>query len=729
MMPSQPCSTVAIAVILLGTIGVGIAQWRRRTAEQDALRRLDASAATCLEAAIELRRAGNVDGMGRFSDELTALCSEVIRKMPHSPEPHYRLGLMFRARMKSAEALIAQEEALLRDPFHPGARFERGLLRVGLYEKKLDQQLQDGLMRLGEAALASGRGVVLPRITRVSLEDAEARRLRDGALADFAGLDHPLVPAMVAWLHDRDEEARALFRTAVALAPDAEMAYTWLGRLAWEVGDGDDARKWLTDGIARDRGYAPHWQHRGRLLYGVGAGGLAAGNNDPTLLDPSITDLRQACALQPDNAESWALLGLACSTSSTSRSAAGLDGGPSMREAFDACGEAIRLQPADHRAWLTRGRARYSHATLMDRRGGDAGRDYGAALSDTDEAIRRGSTNPDAWTLRGDIRGACAALLQRAGRDPTDLASLAERDYREAIRRDPSKDEPWSGLGMLHVNRGDALAARGNDPFAAYDDAAKAFDQAALLAPARDEPWYRLGCTHCQRATWLLGAGRDPAPAVEPGLAALAKALAIHPSRSMTHSVRGSLRIALAQWRMRERGDPASILADARLDMDRAVKADPRDADAWFNRANLCFWQGTSSPNDDAPLEEAIGDYGRALALHPLHTRAQIGRASAHGALGARQRARGGDPTAHYTAALEELRAVVRRVPDASDGWYYLGHTWWNLAVHRNLQGAEIVKEAREALAAWTEAVRLNAAYREKIAEPMELCRRAVKGK
>jgi serine/threonine-protein kinase len=716
--------TGALIVVLAAAIAIGPAHVRRRAAEKDALRRLEAASAACLEAALELRRAGNVTAMARYADELESLCRDVAQKAPHSPEPHYRLGRMHRARMRSRDAIEEQELALARDPSHAGARFERGLLRVGLYEQRLDVRLGEGLMRLGEAALAQGRGVVLPRITRVSLEDDEARRLRDGALADLRGLAHPLVPALIAWLGEKDREARTLFERAVGQGPDGELAHAWLGRLVWDEGDPTAARSWFTRGIDADRGYALHWSARARVVYDTAARLHASGGDALALFDAAADDARQACRLQPENGESWGLLGLLLSTASAARSLRGGDGEPAFREALHACGVAIRLRPGDPRLWQTRGRLLYDRATRIDRAGGDAEPDYRAARADVDEAVRLQPLRSDAWILRGDVNGACAARLQRAGLDPADLAELAARDYREAMRRDPSRDEPWSGLGMLSVNRGDARMAFGVDPTGDYAEAARAFREAARLAPRRDEPWHRLGAAMCQQATWLVGAGRDPSATVDEGIAALDAAASLNPSRGITYSVRGSLRIALAQWRTSQRRDAAPVLAEARLDMDRAVKADPGDADAWFNRANLCFWQGRLSPDDDAPLEEAVDNYGRALSLHPLHTRAQVGRASARGELGARTRARGGDPSALYASAIGELRALVAREPRIHEGWYYLGHTWWNLAVHKNLANVDFTTEAREALAAWTEAVKLHPAYRDTVAEPMELCRR-----
>jgi tetratricopeptide (TPR) repeat protein len=257
------------AVALLGKAPSPDDRDERLSAAQRALLdEMRASTATCLEAALEMRRLGNLEAMAKRAEAAEAVCRRAIAAAPRAAEPHYRLGRLLRALMRFDEALQEQDRALALDPGHADARYERGLLRLRAHDERRRELSR--AWREQQAIAAAGR----PGLAAPSEPDdgalgsldlplpggrtaAEWRRL---AREDLERSGRPVAAGLIAVIDGNDDDARALLERAAREAPFVEETWEWLSRLCGRRHDVAAAIRWLEEGLKHDRGYLPFYR-------------------------------------------------------------------------------------------------------------------------------------------------------------------------------------------------------------------------------------------------------------------------------------------------------------------------------------------------------------------------------------------------------------------------------------------------------------------------------------
>jgi tetratricopeptide (TPR) repeat protein len=307
---------------------------------------------------------------------------------------------------------------------------------------------------------------------------------------------------------------------------------------------------------------------------------------------------------------------------------------------------AIALNPAYAEAYFNRGSLRYSQGHLDQ------------AIADFDKAIQ---INPK-LTAAYDNRG-CAK------KDKGDLEE-AIRDFNEALKLDP-KDT------VALVNRARACAfdrpTQALDDFNAAllitpKDGALYFERGALNRVRRD---YKAACNDfllaiqngCKDSEAYASAGsmqsylRDDAAA----LAVLNDGITANPDNAGLYYQRAGVRLAVAKLDSRALYDytnkddampqPAlQCLQQAIDDCTRAIKIQPRYADAYQKRADLfCAKHAWTL---------AIADYTNVLALAPRSIQAYSGRALA------REKVGEADAAAVDRRIEEKLRSDMMRAAD-----------------------------------------------------------------
>ena len=102
---------VALSVVLAAGVIAAAGGWLVRRggelagAQRTLVDQMRAATDASMSAALELRRAGNVDGMRRRMESAEAVCRRTIAEAPTLAEAHFRLGRLMRAQMRNEEAL------------------------------------------------------------------------------------------------------------------------------------------------------------------------------------------------------------------------------------------------------------------------------------------------------------------------------------------------------------------------------------------------------------------------------------------------------------------------------------------------------------------------------------------------------------------------------------------------------------------------------------------------
>ncbi len=282
---------LAAAACLLGCLALcaGLAETLRRKEAQltareaqlngtqkEIIDHLAVTCEACLEAALDLRRAGTTAAMARHAAKVEEISARVRAELPGRAEPHYWWGRMLRALMRDREALAEQERALSKDPGFAPSRYERAILRARLAVEEA---------RTGPSAAAQ-REALLDDLAKV---EAGAAHLRPAELEGARALGD--------WLSGRADAARERLERAVREWPDLEEARSLLAEIEIERGRFAEAVWWLTEGAARDAGFAPYPARRGTAHAAWASSG---GSPSVPLLRAAESDFEEALRLTPD---------------------------------------------------------------------------------------------------------------------------------------------------------------------------------------------------------------------------------------------------------------------------------------------------------------------------------------------------------------------------------------------------------------------------------------------
>jgi len=739
------CALVAAAAALWTALHR--AEERLGSAEESLLREMRMTAQTCLDAALVLRRTGDVGAMNRHAERMEAACSEVERRLPASPEPHHLRGRMLRARMRFDEAMREQERALEKDRGHAGARFERGLLALRRYDDRIEV-LRERWRRDHKAG--EGRSPA-----RRDLEDAEARSLRERALEDLGAGGASLGAAFAAWLRGEDGQ-RALFERAIAEPSDSEVAYEWLGRLCREANRIDEAHEWYTRGIARDRGYVPHFEGRARVEVERAIADLREGKAPWARFESGIRDFDEAERLMPDRARTHQLRGHAWMTWGGHRSRRGEDPAEQYRRAQLDLDRAIELSPGS-KSFTLRGTLRMNRGLQRQMRGDDPSELYRAAVEDFDAALSHDARDEEPLEARSTLYTNWGVLEAMRRRDPSAHFERAIRDLDEAVRLAPARhgfwmgrasarvamanaglgaalalyraavedlDEairlaPWSdealqSRGNARLNWGNHLAELGEDPVEVLRAAIADFEQSIELNRGRDEPWAQMSNVRIQLGMWAQRSGKDASAHFEEAVANAGEAIRINPSRHDHFFHRGNAWSNLGNQRAMRGGDAPEAYGRAVDDYTGALGLNARDHDTLLRRGvtrvNWGSWRVGRGHDPSAQFRDAISDFDAAAPLR-ADGDASLHRARARLGLAMWAEATGGDPSEEYRAGIADAGEAVKRAPASDAAWAQRGahrYGWLYWLKRRSPESAEIDGLYAEGCGDYREAIRLN---------------------
>ncbi len=715
----RPRTLIAVLVALVIVGGLGAAIWRTTagaaTARESLLRELRRTAASCLDAALQKRRTGDLPGMAVFAQRTEAICLRVQREAPGLAEPHVLLGRIYRAQMRLDEALREQETALALSPGDPVARLEHGLVCVRKYDALMEAA--DDAWAASMAIRAGGRPGIAGRVPpRHQLENREAATWRERALHDLRGLEDPIAAALVAWLED--QPSAALFEKAAVESPETEEAFEWRARLARGHRRFDDAIRWYTEGIDRDQGYLPYrtgraqahgdrarrsaaagadasadfalaiadcdaalrlqaddvdlLRRRARLLVNAAISAASRGADASGLYDRALADFDAALARRPESPELLRSRASMLGSRARTDQLRGLEAVETYDRAIADATRAIDADRAHYEGWYTRGVTRLNYAGCLHDLGRPSTEIWTACLADLDETLRLRADVAEIWYVRGYARG--RAEEHRADGVEAHV-TLGIADFTEALRLDPTFDDAL-------LQRGDALSTLAARRGGAFDEAERDFQEALRLAPGRDEAWHRAGWFHLQCAGLLSRRGEDPSRHRQAAFDCYEKAVQLNPGRDENWVGRGRARAALKQ-------DDALVLAD----LAKATTINPGRSEGWYYLGVHVSAMGARLQNEGsdpgAVYQRALDAFERAVKAQPGNSHGWSARAELHWNWGVFLAARRLDPTRHWLDAISALDRAIGLGSPRRDLHELRGRVRGDLAFFRRETGRE----------------------------------------
>jgi serine/threonine-protein kinase len=362
---------------------------------------------------------------------------------------------------------------------------------------------------------------------------------------------------------------------------------------------------------------------------------------------------------------------------------------------------ALEVDPASPDAWFTRAESRGMWGVCRSELGQDASELYRAAEADVTKAIELDPARADSWLLRGKIRGDLGQRLALAGGDAEPLwRDAMDTDFREARRLEPSEALARTYTSITLFRRAMTRWRRGVDPQPDFKTAIDEADAAIALAPDSAMSWTARGRARVHWASYLTERGKDPGDLYRLGLEEdLAKALERDKNDATIEAAAAGGYALWAEHLGAHGEDPAALLEAAVDHAGRALTFNPRLSDAWYARAwprcvlGLRKMREGVDPSDD--YRAAIADLDEAARLRPSCNVLTM-RAAARVNWGIFSFQRGhGEAEGLFRAGMDDARRACEMTPDDRRAWMSLGS-----ALH-GMGGVFRARGEREEAAAW----------------------------
>jgi serine/threonine-protein kinase len=439
-------SVLALGVILAAAAaGLG---WFGRGAERAAaLQAMRQVARTSLEAALECRRAGHNDRMKPHLSLLESVYLQAVERAPDLAEVEYLMGRMYRALMDDPQALQYQERALIKDPRHAPALYERGILLSQQYGRRLRGLVQ----------AETGNPLPVRQISASWAQDLERRfpeliPLRESAVSDCLALEKAV-----------EETVRGGLPWPI---PEANLLSA-RGILAYHRADYAKARELLQGAVDRDPLIEEAWEALALALEA-----FAAPEEKDAVARLQAAEGCYTNALQRDRGCVGFLIGRAyVRISLGDRNWYLFDKeGKRRRDWFDDYAraeqdltEAIRMEGASAGAWRGRGILRGARGLGRSMLGEDGFADYVGAEKDLSQAILLDPKPWEAWYWRGLMHLRMAVQRRKSGDRPFPDFQAAEGNYTRALDITGSYPKAWAGRGLARFYMAQILEERGEE--------------------------------------------------------------------------------------------------------------------------------------------------------------------------------------------------------------------------------------------------------------------------
>ena len=714
----------AIAVVA-GAIGLSVtlrgSTARAVSADATLLGEMRRTSDICLEAALAMRRTGNVAKMDEFAERTERVCRDVITRNSRLAEPRYRIGRIYRAQLRFEEAEAMQEEALALEPRYGPALYERILLVARRMDGVVEAVRAGAEREEGKRLLSMTMGLHAGAARSIvdvdaALEKSEtARSMLERLKADLSAIKtaSPAVTEVelacaegliLAALNHR-ARARGKLETALQATAYLEEATGALANLERSEGRFARAVELLDRGVAQDAGYAPHLEGRA-LALGHWAMSDPVGASER--YRAAVRDLDEVVRRYPGREVAVRRRGNARLNWAAHLLARHEPAGEVIAGAVSDYESILREQPDQPEVLLTLAILRFNQAWGESQAGADAGAAYERALAAFDCAIERNGQLPEAWASRAMARLSCADWRMEHGLDPSPGLLSALEDCDRAIALRPSHSLGLMMRGCVRSQQAIVLGRQGRDPKPFAEKSLLDFGEVLRFEPDNVEAWLRSGHSWANWGQWLIDHGGDGEFQFDRAGYAFTECLKRQEGSDDALLSRGSMLRRWAAWR-HDRGLDSKDHYDAAVsDLRKAAELTPRNPSAWMSLGAAFAEHGLRSANPEPLYREALSALDRAVDVAPRALEARIDRASVRLNWGLVVAAGGRDPGEHHRAAVADCEEAMRLDPRRAEPWLKRGMVRQHAGAWLNANQGDPREQYAKAIADFGEAIARN---------------------
>jgi tetratricopeptide (TPR) repeat protein/predicted Ser/Thr protein kinase len=507
-----------VGLVLLVAAALAVA---RQVEHARSIQSLREKARVSLDAALELRRAGALDQMRKFRGPI----EEVRRDAIDMAEAHYLLGRLDRAILETDRALAYQERAIELDPAYTPSRYERAVLVT----------LRDGRPAYQDPvhSLVEWRDQVRG--------DAEAYLAAPAPAVGLGPEAGSVARGVVQYSTGQLSDARRSFEEALKLDPFCEEARELLTIVirseilpSFEEAErrSQQAEELIAQGLAKDRGYLPHYFARGEMRWNRGSRRRHRGLDPMPDYQAAEADFTEALRLDPVSFRATFWRGQVRIYQGIWLMETDQDPTAVWAAAETDLNRAIVLNGAHSSGWLWRGNLNFYRGFWKAGHGRDPLPDFDAAEKDLAQAVFFATEPSNEMRWQGRLRAQYAAALARSGKESEKMFAQAQESFHRLEKVYPGDSWCWTWGSTPWSERAIARAARGEDFEPDFAEAGRQLDRAIQIDRAMMEAWKHRGFLRWNRAALREKAGnRDGARDDYAGAAAdFLEALSINPT-------------------------------------------------------------------------------------------------------------------------------------------------------------------------------------------------------
>lgn len=647
---------------------------------------------------------------------MEAPAREAIGRAPALGEPHYRLGRLYRALQRFDLALEEQEKAVAKEPGYAPARYERALLDLRRWEKRLEELRAAWAREEGRRRAKSGdpeRAGAPPPDAELAAGDAEASALRDRIAADLAalpaGAEESCLRGLVE-LHGGTDAERSdgerRVEQALAADPTLEEGYEGLARAAKARLDFEGAKRHYARGIAADAGYVPFLVGRAEVEAAEAGRAMSLGGDPVPACERAAADLTRALELDPGSWSARLLRGRILALEGDRAGERGTDPEELLGRALADLTAAVEARPRDAAPRLARGSLHATWAYWFAEHALDPSERLALAVADYDAAIALAPLSAEAWGGRGDVRRHDGRFRKNRGEDPREQYDGALADFARALELDPRSVALWTSRAAVREALSVFARVRGDAWRDLLDGARADLGRALELEP---------------RSTWILGSraqldlllagclvqdGEEPGDVYRRAIADLDALVAVQASvRALLD--RANCRIQWAEHEEALGRGTAELRTAARRDLE-AIRVESAGAFEYGIAVGRLEILEARTGDTPTRLQRAIEALDGSIRLNSGATEAWMRRGEAARQLGAWEAAHGMDPRPTWTGAASSFSNALAINSLWEEVWFRRGRLRLEEAAWRAARGEDAVAAFAAALADCEKAVEVN---------------------
>lgn len=547
---------------------------------------------------------------------------------------HHSLGRLYRIIGDNKRALAEQDESLaLNSDFAP-AMYEKGMILVRDYRKKMYALHEENRRKDSKRMLAMGVSAKYDAPPDEFLEDNEAKGLRVGALLLFAKASERILPnekktvdAIESYLSGKNDVARESLKSVLESNPGFEDAVETLAYILARENKNDEAEGVLTRAIEADRGNVFFLESRTKVYFQIQAERSRSGEPSEEFYDKAISDCARIIELRPDYAEAWRMRGALLSNRALEERLSGKETTKLFEDSIADLKRASELSPADRKPVLSLAQTYMSFAVYKKEKGLDPTKDFAASR----DGLKNSGDDFEVWNSLGYLYMHWGNYKRQHGEDP--IADFDEGIicFKKACELDVTTHESWYCMGQLLVNYAEHLKDTGKDPIPKFQEAKECYKKALELEKNIYDVWLYCGKMWNNWGCYVMDTNKDPTKYFESAESCYQNAAALKPDYFRTYMWLAGVYVNWGTYVRAQGGDTSDMHRKAAENYQKSLDLNPNSAGTWQNLANL--WHNIAvtkhMKNQDptAEYEKSIAAMDMAIDMNKQNSDAWMGRA------------------------------------------------------------------------------------------------------